>query len=231
MIPSALSMTGSTSSVNVGSGSSLDNVQTGSVMAWVKVTSVTSPKHNVFQKAIAALDSSYQFFGIGDGTNGNLSFYMNRASADLAITSPSGTAVTNRWQFVAASWNGSGAKADQHLYIGDLLTPAAETTYTTQEVGSGAFNSNAAASLYLGNKSNNSAQLTGVMALCVLSNVQLSLDEIRAVQYRATIPRGCIGFWRPGMYGRGVVIDESGSGNHGTQTACVPVSDVLPRVG
>jgi len=226
MIPTALSLTGTTSNVNVGSSASLDDIPQGTVMAWVRPTASLAGAR-VFQKAYSGAHGSFTYFTIAEG--GVMTFTIDYTTTDLAVRG--GTVSTaGRWQFVAAQWDTAGAGSAQKLFYGGLVTPAAEPTYTAQVAGVGARNSDAAASLIIGNRENNSVQLNGAMALLVISNATLTLDEIRRVQYQSDMPRGCVGYWRLGAYGTGRVLDESGQQNHGTPTAAVPVSEMLPRV-
>lgn len=227
MIPTALSMTGTTSSVNVGSAASLDNMTQGTTMAWVKLASAVTAAR-VWQKAYLAAHSSFIYFSLNE-PGGEMGFQLDKPT-DLAVFGGVSPTV-GVWTFVAAQWDINGAATDQKLFSGTLDTPATEvSSYSSQSAGSGSRTSDAAASLYLGNRQNGSVQLGGAMALVIISTSLLTLQEIRRVQYQANVPRGCVGYWRPGAYGTGRVLDESGQRNHGTPTAAVPVNDVLPRV-
>ena len=227
-IPAALAFTGTTSLVNVGSAASLDNMTQGTTMAWVKLASAVTAAR-VWQKAYLAAHSSFIYLSLNE-PGGEMSFQLDKPT-DLAVFGGVSPTV-GVWTFVAAQWNINGAATDQKLFSGTLDTPATEvSSYSSQSAGSGSRTSDAAASLYLGNRQNGSVQLGGSMALVIISTATLTVDEIRRLQYqpRPSAVRGCVGFWRPGAYGTGRVFDECGL-NHGTPTAAVPVSDYLPRV-
>lgn len=207
----------STSLINVGSDASLDDIPQGTTLAWVKRTATVTDAR-IWQKAYTGAHSAFTAF-VAYEIGNKPAFLIDRAATDLYINGGT-TLPIGVWSFVAAQWDINGANPDQKLFQGTLNSPAAEvSSYTTQLAGGGVRASDAAAPLTIGNRQNGSVQLGGDMALLVITPALLSLDEIRDVQYRMTMPRGCVGYWRPGQQGLSVSLDESGHGNHGALTA------------
>lgn len=224
----------STSLINVGSATVLDNMPQGTTLAWVRRTaSVTDAR--VWQKAYVALHGAAHYFVLND-TGGTVGYLQDRTT-DLQMRGGT-TPPLNEWWFVVAQWNTAGSNGDQRIFTGNLTTPATEvSSYAVQIVGSGSLTSDAAAPLTIGNRQNGSVQLGGDMALLVITTALLSIEEIRDVQDLFVMPRGCVGYWRPGQQGLSTALDESGFGSHGTLTAVTLTAQTIypapdsPRVG
>jgi hypothetical protein len=131
----------------------------------------------------------------------------------------------NEWQFFSATWDFN--TPGYHIYRGKLNRPASEVSYVLQTAPTGSLIASTG-NLMLGNNAVGlTSALVGVLPFVGLYNRVLTLEEVRAIQRGDLIWRGLVGLWRLGRNGLGLVIDESGTGNHGVLTGTVP-TDGLP---
>lgn len=214
----SLSFTASGSErVSIGSGATLDDITTGTCLAWVNPTSVVEGR--IYQKAYAGGDGTVWVFYLLGGGGSNFGFEYTRATTGLVIYSAGALVTSGEWQFLAAAFDGAGANGDQKLYRGTLTALATETTYTSQQVGSGAIVSNAASTGYIGNRGNFNIAFPGQIGWYAMWNRKLSEGEIQQQQYHPRPTSGCVGFWHLGLHGASTVPDLSGNGNTGTVTS------------
>ena len=124
------------------------------------------------------------------------------------------------------------------LYMGDLNTPVSEpSAYVTQTLGSGAGTDTTGNNLTLCGIG--SIPTIGTALWAFVSIAELTLAEImrlKNVMALNVVPRdfrGYVSSWRLGTNGTGLVIDESGRGNHGTITGATLASNMtnLGRLG
>lgn len=189
----SLSITASTDKVNVGSDASLDDLQTMTSIAWVWLNALTGSRR-IWQKGVVALDGTFhniEFFG----SPAKIVYSYDRATADNYVEVPAANFAAfgaGKWLFIAFV-SSPTVDADNKFYMGDLTTAAAEpSAYTTRTMGSGAFNSDAAANLILGNKANDATPLTGKIAWIGFWNRQLSPAEIEEQRLWPHITNGCV---------------------------------------
>jgi len=218
--------------VNCGSGSTLDDILTGTILAWAYPTDVGTGGKYVLAKPYETGATGGLSFEIGVGSSGDILVKRRRATTNLLASSNGGYVTTNTWQLLGTSWNSSGTATDQRLYRGLLTADATEcSSYAPgQSAGTGANQSDAAKDLYIGNGSSDAATWThafvGSIAWVGVWNRQLTLGEIIAQQYRPRKTSGCVLFMHLGFNGVGTQYDLSGSGNHGTVTGATQASHV-----
>lgn len=229
----SLRFTASTNLVNFGSGASLDGLDNGGTwLGWYYPTALAGDR-TYFYKT----NSSYVGMGFkppGANTAG-LRFDQSRATTDLRIQTLDTVVTLNAWNFVAAVWDPSATDADQFLYVGSLSALATEvSTYSHRTVGSGSVSSTASDSLSIGNVVANAQAFlgwVGDVAWVGAWNTQLSLGQIRALQFRPVATSGCVLSCWLGFNGTSTQPDWSGNGNAGSVTgATAPGTNVpLPR--
>lgn len=200
--------------VNVGSGTVLDNVNQGTLIALAYPTG--SGNGRFYQKGVTGQGPLFFSYGA------SLEIARNRAttaSDALSLVSNFSAHALNQWNWYAGVWNTGGANGDQKLYVGTLTTPFAEpSAYGTQTVGSGAEGDNSAVDAIIGNNSNAALAFPGRIACVIHYNVALTLGQLRAVQFGDAVLPGRVGYWELGWNGTGTQPDYSGNGNAGTVT-------------
>ena len=225
----ALLFDASTEYINCGSASMLDDLTTYSFVCWVKPT-----------VAFAAVDTRW-IYKKGDWGNGHDGFaldinatpdvvlmqFRQRATTPLNVQSiQTANLAVNKWSFLASSINLNGVDTDQYLYIGYLNTIVSEVgAYALRGVGSGTPVTNAAQNFILGNNNAFTEPTDGAVGIAMIFNKQLSLGELRTLQFRPIPISGCLGFWV--LHGTGTQPDLSGNGNNGTVTGAT-ITDHIP---
>lgn len=214
----------SSDKINVGSGTSLDNLTTGTYLSWVFLRS--SPAHDgaISWKGLAASGSRQFRFNSG----GSLLLAIFRATTNTQIEGTPSAIGFDKWSFVATVHNTGGANGDQKLFGGDLSTIAAEpSSYISQSVGSGAVGDNSSTDMIIGNRETNGRNFEGLIAWIGIWNRVLTLGEMQAQQFRPHVTSGCVLFTHCGYNGTGTQADWSGNGNNGTVTGAT-VADHVP---
>jgi hypothetical protein len=217
--------------VNCGSGSSVDLLDPFTVMVWARATTAATGFAAFVQKGGAA-SGSRRISLVKSGASANVQVGADRATTDLSYISNSTPLVSNVPTFIAYTFNSANAANELvNIYTGNLFTPASEVTYGTRNDGTGAFQSDAAQDLYVGNLLAHDSALVGLIWWVQIVAKDLSLTEIRAQQFRpCVLPEiSRLAMWL-GSNGRGGEIDLSGNNNHGTVTGAIPTNDYLPRV-
>jgi len=126
--------------------------------------------------------------------------------------------------FIAFSYDlngaGVGVAADQIIVVGDLNTPCTEpSSYTSQNGGEGAQNTDASNSLWVGNNSASTGQfLEGHVAWLGVWDTNLSVTQLQNLQFKPQITANCVKFTHYGFNGTGTQADWTGIGNDGTVT-------------
>jgi hypothetical protein len=213
--------------VDVGSAASLDDILTGTILAWIYPTVLDTGGGRVYQKSYLGADGSYWVLAVNDGAMGRLHMGYSRPTGDLNIAAD--VVTTNAWQFVGAVFNGSGVDADQKMYRGTLAIRVAEVgAYFVKSTGSGTHPTDAGSTGLIGNRGNFNVGFPGRIAWLGLWNRQLSVSEIETQQFRPRVTSGCVGFWD--LHGTGTQYDQSGNGNHGTVTGAT-AADHVPLSG
>lgn len=207
--------------IHCGTGSSLADIDAGTVLAWVRPSTVANAVRNIASKSV--IGGGWEFFK--RGTNGTtVRFAINRTSG-LSIDSAASTLVANVWQLMVATWDiNDSTKCKLYRSTGAQF---ADVTGTVT-MGSGTPSTDIAMPLRLMANSTPAAGWPGALAAFALIRRVISLSEIT---HSVTVPwstLGCAGLWYPGHDGAsGLVIDRSGNGNHGTVTGTT-MSDAPP---
>ena len=217
--------------VDCGSAASLDDLTTATALYLVYCTNAAP---TTVRPLAAKVGPDYFIpYILGSGGSNRWQIEIQRATTFLIASATQANMSTfgeNKWCFIGCSYNTAGANGDQHLYHGDLITGVAEAAaYTTQTVGSGSVNSNAAANLVLGNINAANRGWPGRIALAMIFNRQLSLGEINNQQFNPHVDSGCVLYIHFGRNSTGTQFDYSGNGNHGTVTGAT-VAENPPRV-
>lgn len=223
----------SSNRVDCGSAAALDDMAAVTVLAWVYCTTRTSSR-TIISKFRGSLGSGWRLSL--QGTSGDVQFEWARATTYALGLTNTAPVVTNSWVFLAASCDKSTAPK---IYEGTLTSLAVESTYTTSRAGAGAFGSDAARYLALGNADNAATPtlaFQGRISHAAVFDSVLSLDEIQSWQNnpRPLIgAKAALGEWNLGLdpIGTGTQPDLSGNGNDGTVTgATVSVHTPLARL-
>lgn len=224
---------GSNQYVLAPASSTLNNLNTVTVVMWASVTTLSPAAQR-------------NFFGKSTGNN-NWVGYMNAAGFQAAYGRSSGTGAlaahsASAWPWMAANQplflafqNDINTTANNRLLIGTLSYPASEPTsaYTVQRTGSGTHD-DSASQMTIGNGSGGGTTntLPGTIYTFQAFNRILSTSEIRELQYRWR-PRyaGCVVSYRIGASGPANVRDECNNQLHATVSGSPPLTnDVRPRV-
>jgi len=211
--------------IDHGTGSSLDNIDTGAVATWIKLTTGTGYSA-LWQKGLAA--SGFQLIGLNDGSAGEIFFAKATTSTNPSHVSVEEIAI-GVWTFVGVTWDFS-VDLDQlniHIYLGDRSTPAVESTYDGGAFGLGSLVSNAGRNAVVGNNEPGANDFNGEIANFKYWNRVLTLSDLIAQQYGAPVGAGCLLHTEYGINGTGTQADWSGNGNNGTVTGSA-VSDHAP---
>jgi len=220
----ALLFDASTERVDHGSATSLDDLDTATVLAWVYPTA-TSVGFVEGKYASPCCSTGYRWLVPGFHANASLDVRVDRATSDLGMTALS-LMTANAWQFIGAVWNTGGTDADQKLFRGTLTSIATEPTYNIQTVGSGATVSDAGGTLVVGNREGADFNFPGRIAWVGIWNRALTNGEVRAQQFRPHPTSGCVLFTHYGFNGTGTQPDWSGSANSGTVTGATVIDHV-----
>ncbi len=224
---------GTAERVNHGSATSLDNLPDSAngmtVLLWTYVTSRTDAR-KFASKARASLGAGWQL-GL-NGTTGNVQMLCERATTDAFRVTNDTPIAANTWIFLAADAKISASPAT-HIYTGTLTTSAVESTYGSDQDGSGAYNSDAARDFMGGNIDATTPNLSipGRIAWIGLWNRVLTLVEIQEQQFAPHVTSGCVLFSHYGYNGTGTQPDWSGNGNNGTVTSATLTPDHVPIRG
>jgi hypothetical protein len=217
--------------VNHGSGSSVDNVYTGTALAWFWFD--TLPATSGHPQRILSKGNGWAF-----GTAGSNNFIcFVDAATDVTIFAPfanfAAGVTTGKWMFLAWTFktaNAGGVTGDQNLYFGDLAAAAASPSgYTLRNAGAGAEADNSAKDLYAGNNPDATTEcLEGRLGVTALFNRVLTLAEVQAWQWKPRVESGCLLYSHYGWNGVGTQVDWSGNANNGTVGGSPAVADHVP---
>lgn len=215
--------TATTDVVDAGSNSSLDTVNTWTMMLLLFPTTLTDNRR-LFGKTDPVSPFGEKRCSLVFAA-GNFDVIIARATTDTSyITSSAPLANVNRWYWIIITYNSAAAPA-VHIYTSGLLGALAEATYSTATNGTGAVADDNPASLVIGNRTAGGVvAFQGSIAIAAHFNVTLSFKE--ALDLRAdpfSVRRGLVGLWMLGENGSGLVMDYSGQSNEGTITGAIPV--------
>jgi len=207
---------------DVGSGSGIDDLHTGTLLAWTRTSDSTpSTRATLWAKNDAGFRASMS-------TVGGLWFLQARGSSNLhieALLSNFAAFGTAKWCRVACVWDSAAGDSSQILYVGDESTaPAAPSSYSLQQVGAGAFTGDAAANGLIGNETTFNKGWGDDIHSFALFNVALTPTQIDALTIEmahesdpATWSVTPVAVWY--LSGTGTQTDQTGNGNDGTPTS------------
>lgn len=210
--------------VNIGSGTTIDNLNPLTFGCWIYPTTITSGRR-IMTKGLGT-GTQHSFLV---ATGGNLDYIRGRgASQSDYITNSAPIVTTDKWYFVVATYDSAATPAG-HIYTGDLTSAATEATYATASDGSGTVFDDSANDLVIGNRHSATFNVAfqGKIAACFYNNAALSLGQIIVLQWRPTVISSTKGFWLFGYNNVGTQTDYSGNGNAGTITGST-LSDPVP---
>lgn len=205
----------STGGAAVTSVGAIDGLTTWSAAVWFRIRGGSSTL-NLIGKGAAA--SNNRRITIAVGSDRAVQVSADRATTDLAYFSPAGVIETNRAYGILVTMNTAGA-AGQLVRV-YLATPdrfLGAIPMATATDGTGAFNSDAAVNLVIGNNTTGALPVMGDIYAAWLSNVELSAAEAEMLlQMPRSVPRGLLGRWDFDRTNGVTVYDRSGNGRHAT---------------
>lgn len=205
--------------VTANAAASINDLNPFTIVMWVYPTTITNNRR-FFNKGIGSSCSSCGFIVGQIKTSGFVELDVARATTDTDYISSSLGMTTNKWYFVAMTYN-SASTPTTHFYIGDLNTIAAEPTYSTSTNGTGsvkAQDTNQKFTFF--NRDLNGNAFQGSGSTVGVWNVVLTQTQVRAIQQQWTdLPSGnVLTFGLGGPYGTSSQTDLSGNSNTGTVT-------------
>lgn len=215
----------STYRVNHGSATILDDMDPFTFYGWFYKSGAATTFHRLFSKWTTAIAGDSQCYIEGSGS-AEVTCIRRRSGGTLTYTtnsSPLGT--SGKWYFFA--WvcdTSAGAGQQGNIYIGDLTTPVSEATYATATDSSGAISTEATSDFLIGNRSNFDRNWIGTIAVSGIVKSALTLNQLRALQFRPTVVPNTALFSH--YYGTGSQPDWSGNSNSGTVTGPTQASHV-----
>lgn len=208
--------------IDCGSPALFDNLQTFTYLGWAFGTTLTAGRV-LMGKYRGATQEGWQ---ISMNGTAQLQVFYERATTDLNYITNSTPMVVSTWVFIGATCD-VGAAPAVTLASGQLNTPCGAHTFGTAVNGSGATNTDAARSLFIGNIDAASPGLAfrGNLAHSALFSSILSLAQIEqfrtCTDYKvlaAALGLTLLGYWPTPESESATALDQSGNGNNGTIT-------------
>lgn len=216
--------------VDAGTGTSLDNLDPFTIIAWVKRTDSFVSGSRIFGKGNTAGVQETQF-AMSSGA-GNVRVIRVRTTNTQYVTNDTPLSGTG-WVFMAATFDSSNAAGEiVNIYHGDRTTSAVESTYGTTTNGAGALTSDGIYNAIIGNSICNSSDSVfgGLIHGIMVFNRELTLGEIIAQQFTPHAETGLVLSIPLGYYGTGTQADYSGNLNQGTITGATQADPApIPR--
>jgi hypothetical protein len=160
---------GSSTIINAGSGTSLDNLPANGMTAeaWYYPRSLGESSVGFILSKNTGLSQNQGWFLLNLGTN-YLQFVVD-GSTDLVVNTSNNSITLNRWNHIAVSWDGNITTASSvHIYVNGV-----ETSYQTQTNGANRVD-DAASSFTIGNDSTQGRTVDGIV------------DSVRLFNYART---------------------------------------------
>lgn len=207
-----------TDKVSVAPAASINDLTTFTALVMEYPTTLSNSR-DLISKYRGASNEGWDFSnGPADGTL--LYTEVSRATTDSQYRSSSRNRSVNNWYCTVVTVD-QGATPVSHHYVGAYNAALGEPTYSTANAGSGAFQTDNARSLFIGNRdvASPATSYQGVLAIVALYNRVLSGAEIEQWRTRPSrsIGSGCVMFIIIGNDGStGTQVDLSGNGNDGT---------------
>lgn len=206
-----------TDNVSHGSGTSIDNLNTKTVLMWVYPTTLTAGRLLYVKSGDA--DGFNRFVLSVAGTEDELRLIMTDSGTQYRTNNANLT--VNNWWFVGFTYTDSGTGRVK-IYSGSATSPATALTFSLATDGTGSYLSDAAQNLTIGNGDSAGGGGTtpwqGQIGWVGVWNRVLTLAEIQDQQFNPHITSGNVLFVHEGFNGTGTQYDLSGNGNNGTVT-------------
>lgn len=219
-----------TTHIDVGTGASLTNLTSFSVLCWVYPTSVANAVRSIIGKYV--LKGGWELFK--RGTNGTIMrLDRGRVTTAGSVASVTGTLTVNEWQMIAVTFDDATLALCKMYRATERSGPTDVTDGAATLIGSGASNTDAATSPKLFTNAVATSGWPGAIAALGVWNRVLSAGEIADAWNRPWHQLAPVGLWLPGSEGTtsDVVQDRSGNGNHGTYSSATSFSPfAAPRV-
>lgn len=208
----------STDNVNFGSAAGIDDVQEGTLLWRFRPASVANATRYGWAKAAGGATGFICHKQVGDGTT--MRMLVNRATADMIRATVTGTFVANVPYKVAVTWSISTNTIN--WYVGVIGAGSMVAVGDTLTAGSGAYVSDAASSLTLGDPAGTSIAWGAEWYEAALFKSVLALGDCNTW---GEVPHGtgAEAFWRFGKTGA-TAVDETGNGYDGTVTTMTQTS-------
>ena len=212
-----------TTHIDVGTGASITDLVSFSVLCWVYPTSVANTVRNIVGKTV--LKGGWELFK--RGTNGTIMrLDRGRLTTAGSVASVSGTLTVNEWQMIAVTFDDVSLALCKMYRATELSGPVDVTDAAATLIGSGAPNTDAATSLKLFTSAAPTNGWPGAIAAIGVWDRVLSAGQIADAWRRPWHQLAPVGLWLPGSEGQtgNLVIDHSGHGNHGTYSSSTSFS-------
>ena len=167
-----LSFDGVDDIVNAGSAANLDDLLTVTYEAWILPHTVGEGSLGIiFDKS----NDANNFTTVSLANTNAIKFTVDYATADLVRLSSNSVITMNQWNHIVVTWDGSTTATNVHIYINGK-----ETSYQTTTDGSGARNSDAAYSQYIGNRAATDQTFNGNIDDAKIFNYVRTANQIKA---------------------------------------------------
>lgn len=217
---------GSTNNIDHGSATPLDTLTTWTAIFWINWNTLTDFRQ-MMNKAVGLGRRRIEVDATDELT---VRVARNSFANNCVYTTNNANLTTGKWWYIAVTFD-TGASAGEvvNVYLGDISTLVTERTYATATDGSGAVDSEASASLFVGSAGGGGSNAVGAdIAIFQFYDTALSVEAIQLLQW---LPRvlnsNCLIYSHYGFNGTGTQADWSGNGNSGTVTGAT-VSDHVP---
>jgi hypothetical protein len=217
--------------VNVASGSTLDNINKGTLLVCCNPNATDQSGRFWSKGASVSAGGTGHYCAQTPAASGRFELAIARATSALVAScnvSAASTFAAGKFSFVGFTWDSAGAASDQRIYHADFATAFAEvSSYFSQALGSGTVGDDSADDGYLGNFVTANAGFPGHIApIALWKNVILTTTQMDAWKCDPEmLIGGESGSWWLGDNGTGTVEDHSGNGNHGTVTGATYSAD------
>lgn len=222
--------------VDIGAGTSLDNLQPYSILALAKAENVTT-QGKIYQKGAG---TAAQLLEIEASA---IRIISGRVTSNLQLLAPTANFpnfTRNKWCWFAGTADNTSL-TNSGLWVASQngrFTPP--TSYTAQTVGSGAQGNNSTVVANIGNRTGSNIDWQGQIAFVAIYGAVLGPEEFDVIRRAVfngqlhspkSLPQAKL-YMHLGLNGNGQQFDYSGNGNHGTVTSCTyePVFYSIPEL-
>lgn len=173
---------GTNDQIAFGSGAEIDALSAFTAVALVRITStVTSEKQLLTKMRSPDYQGKMYIAALGGGGTDNqiLAVVSRGLGTDASSVSAANVLAVNSWQVIVTTFDGTNAIKIYACALGGVI---AETSYTSQNAGSGSLVDDSSASLRVATRDPLDATFfSGGLAECALWNRVLTADELRAL--------------------------------------------------